>query len=160
MYHLLYIIFLWYRWSVGNPRHKFVSKSVTTTKIPILTEKLFTPIQIRSAHAQNTQTIQSCPSWISSKGFFTLALWTTVLTGLTGWKTGGNCLVNMDAFTQTNNAAVTLRQILVVRYSISRCKLVITKLCFIPWTVPLFYFIAWYNMRMLLCSSVRWLTDF
>ena len=32
----------------------------------------------------------------------------TVLTGLTGWTPGKNCLVSMDAFTQTSNAAVTL----------------------------------------------------
>ena len=44
----------------------------------------------------------------SIKRWLTLARWTTVLTGLTGWKTGKNCLVNMDAFTQTTNAAVTL----------------------------------------------------
>ena len=29
----------------------------------------YTHRQFRSAHAQNTQTIQSCPSWISSKDF-------------------------------------------------------------------------------------------
>ena len=29
----------------------------------------YTHRQFRSAHAQNTQTVQSCPSWILSKDF-------------------------------------------------------------------------------------------
>jgi len=32
-------------------------------------------------------------------------------------------------------------------------KIVIVEFCFIPWTF-LLYFIAWYIMSMLLCSSV------
>ena len=74
----------------------------------------YTHRQFRSAHAQYTQPYRvvllefRVNIFYSIKRWLTLALWTTVLTGLTGWTTGKNCLVNMDAFTLTTNAAVTL----------------------------------------------------
>ena len=82
-------------------------------------------------------------------------------------------LVNMDAFTQTNNAAVTL---LSGKYSYldilwNRCtsyrnesgwvKSSLQSFVLFRWHFFLsFYFIAWHIMRMLLCSRVRWLTEF
>ena len=71
----------------------------------------YTQRQFRSAHAQNTQTIQSYPSWISSKDFLldkTMTYTYTVNNCSNGSYWLKNCLVNMDAFTQTNNVAVTL----------------------------------------------------
>ena len=103
----------------------------------------------------------------SIKRWLTLALWTTVLTGLTGWKTGENCLVNMDAFTQTTIVAVTL---LSGKYSYldilwNKCtsyrnesgwvKSSLQSLFYSMDMSSYFYFIAWHIMRMLLCSSVR-----
>ena len=54
----------------------------------------------------------------------------------------------MDTFTQTHTATVTL---LSGKYSKLRSSMDISSY---------FYFIAWHIMGMLLCSSVRWPTDF
>ena len=72
----------------------------------------YTHRQFRSAHAQNTHTVQSCP-WISSKDFLldkTMAFTCALNNCSNGsyWLKTWEKLVNMYAFTQTTNVAVTL----------------------------------------------------
>ena len=66
--------------------------------------------KIRSAHAQNTQTLQSCPSWISIKDLlrFEQLFYRVLLVE----KLGGKCVTNVGAFTKSKNVALTpFRQI-------------------------------------------------
>jgi len=85
--------------------------------------------------------------YYSIKGCLTLALWTTVLRGLTGWKAGQKCFLNVDAFTQTNNVVVTYLPGKYLDILWNRCtsyqnesvKIVITEFCFIPWTFLLIF---------------------